>query len=127
MQIFWLPQNICAFIDRTIRDFIWKGNNSKGLNLVNWDTVTKPKQFGGLGVRQARDSNTALLGKLVWAIQTQPNKLWVQLMQQKYIKDTNFLIETYRPGSYVWTSICKAKEVLKGGFKLWLGDGSSSF
>lgn len=48
-------------------------------------------------------------------------------MQQKYIKDTNFLIETYRPGSYVWTSICKAKEVLKGGFKLRLGDGSSSF
>jgi hypothetical protein len=36
MQLNWLPQNICDNIDQTTRNFIWKGNNNKGVHLVNW-------------------------------------------------------------------------------------------
>lgn len=38
----------------------------KGWNLVNRNVVTKPRQYGDFGVRQARATNVALLGKLVW-------------------------------------------------------------
>jgi len=43
MQITWLPQNICDLIDKTICDFIWKNANHKGLNLVSWDKIARPK------------------------------------------------------------------------------------
>ena len=48
IQINWLPQSICDSIDKTTRNFIWKGTNNKGINLVNWNTVTTPKHLGGL-------------------------------------------------------------------------------
>lgn len=28
------------------RDFIWRGNNERGINLVNWSVVTKPRKEG---------------------------------------------------------------------------------
>lgn len=65
MQVCWLPQSVCSHIDKISRDFIWKGSQNKGVNLVNWQKVTQPKVLGGLGIRTAREANTALLGKLV--------------------------------------------------------------
>lgn len=65
MQISWLPQSVCNQIDKISRDFIWKGSQNKGVNLVNWQRVSLPKSLGGLGIRTAREANTSLLGKLV--------------------------------------------------------------
>lgn len=58
--------NVCDRLDKLAREFIWRGNNERGVNLVNWNIVTKPRNVGGLGVRTARLQNIALLGKLIW-------------------------------------------------------------
>ena len=34
MQLAWLFQGICDSIDQTTRNFIWRGNNNKGIHLV---------------------------------------------------------------------------------------------
>jgi len=47
MQLNWLPQNICDNIDQTIRNFIWRGHNNRGVHLVNWKKIASPKQMGG--------------------------------------------------------------------------------
>jgi len=66
MQINWLPQNICDSIDQTTRNFIWRGTNNKGLHLVSWKKIARPRHLGGLDIRPAKEANTCLLGKLVW-------------------------------------------------------------
>jgi len=38
---------------------------SRTWNHVNWNMVTTPKRFGGLGICEARLTNLTLLGKLV--------------------------------------------------------------
>lgn len=38
----------------------------RGIHLVNWEKLTLLRNVGGLGIRKARESNVALLGKLVW-------------------------------------------------------------
>ncbi|MCI14329.1 RNA-directed DNA polymerase (Reverse transcriptase), partial [Trifolium medium] len=91
MQIAWLPQTTCDFIDRMARNFLWKGSSDTGIHLVGWDKITKPKKLGGLGIRKARDANTSLLGKLVWNVHQNSDVLWVQIIQHKYLKEEALL------------------------------------
>ena len=66
MQINWLPQSICDNIDHATYNFIWRGPNDKGIHLVGWNKIARPKHLGGLDIRSAQDANICLLGKLVW-------------------------------------------------------------
>jgi hypothetical protein len=66
MQSLWLPQSVCDYMDKTIRQFLWsKDGHSRGWSMVSWKDVTKSKYKGGLGIRLARDANVASLGKVV--------------------------------------------------------------
>lgn len=105
MQIAWLPQSICALIDKTTRDFIWKGTTDKGIHL------------GGLeqGCAASKRSKYCILGKLVWNLLHNHNKLWVQVLSDKYVKQRDFMQIVDSRGSSVWNSVIKAKAVLKGG------------
>jgi hypothetical protein len=128
MHIAWLPQSICDSIDQTTRNSIWKDSNNKGIHLVGWNKIARPKQCGGLGVRPAREANISLLGKLVWDMVQSSRKLWVDLFSSKYIAGPNFLhFSIPSSSSSTWLSIIRAKDILKEGFSLHGGSGSSSF
>jgi len=44
MQCFKLPSAVATNIDRVSREFFWKKNNTeKGLPLVAWDKICRPK------------------------------------------------------------------------------------
>jgi len=127
MQISWLAQSICAAIDQTTRNFIWKGANDKGVHLVGWNKTAKPRHLGGLGTRKAREANTCLLGKLIWDL-LHNNKLWVSMFSATYISHTNLLnAATKSSSSPTWFSIIRAKNVLFKGYSWRPKSGSSSF
>jgi frataxin-like iron-binding protein CyaY len=128
MQIAWLPQNICDSIDQASRNFIWKNANNKGIHLVSWKKMTKPKKLGGLGLRSARDANICLLGKLVWDILQSKDKLWVNIFSHRYDAGIKILQASDKQGSsHIWSSIIRAKAILREGFTWRVGSGSSSF
>ncbi|KAL6556199.1 hypothetical protein OROGR_005487 [Orobanche gracilis] len=111
-----------------MRSFLWaeSGGNRKW-HLIGWDTITKRKGEGGLGVRDMRLANSALLGKAFWQLCNNPNKLWVKVMRHKYLKrDSLFSVTSSSNSSPVWKGILKARDELKLGFKFRLGDGQSS-
>lgn len=54
---------------------------------VHWDRVGQPKKISGIGIRKAKENNKALIMKLGWGLLTQPDKLWVQILKGKYVKD----------------------------------------
>lgn len=69
MQVFNMPRGITARINQIMRSFIWSGKGGgKGWHLVSWKKLTKPKEYGGLGVHDMDLANTALLGKAVWSL-----------------------------------------------------------
>jgi hypothetical protein len=127
MQIQWLPQGMCDDLDRTVRRFIWKGTGDSGMHLVGWNKISQPRRFGGLGVRIARFQNVSLLGKLIWEILNAPDKLWVKLMSEKYLKGKFVFNVTVSGGSPIWNSISKAICMLKDGFTVKIGNGNSRF
>ena len=57
------------------------------------------------------------------------NKLWVNLLSNNYSSDHNFLHATaaHRNCSPSWSSIIRAKNVLKSGYTWRAGSGNSSF
>ncbi|CAJ2646060.1 unnamed protein product [Trifolium pratense] len=128
MQIAWLPQSICDSIDQTTRTFIWRDSNNKGIHLVGWNKVARPKQYGGLGIRPAREANISLLGKLVWDMVYHSKKLWVDILSCKYVDGPSiFLASNSSSSSPTWASIIQAKNILKDGYTWRAGSRSSSF
>ncbi|MCI29947.1 RNA-directed DNA polymerase (Reverse transcriptase) [Trifolium medium] len=56
------------------------------------------------------------------------NKLWVDLLSSKYTFGPNFLLSNNpSSGSSTWSSIIRAKDILKDGYSWRAGSGSSSF
>jgi hypothetical protein len=63
MCSFKLLIGVIENIDRIKKRCLWRGTNpeKKGGNLAAWSMVQKPKNKGGLGVRNLRLQNDALL------------------------------------------------------------------
>lgn len=69
MQTVRLPQSVISSLDKHTRHCIWGSNDSsRHVHLVNWPTICKTKDLGGLGMKQAGLMNKALLGKLAWQL-----------------------------------------------------------
>lgn len=48
MQFEKLPAWVHNNLDRAISSYVWaKHDGAKGVHLINWDTLTKPKRLGG--------------------------------------------------------------------------------
>jgi hypothetical protein len=64
-----LPSRAIKAIDKIRRSFLWRGKKESmgGRCLVAWNKVTRPKEFGGLGI-----SN---LQKMSWALSLVEKKL----------------------------------------------------
>lgn len=127
MQTHYFPKSVCTRIDSITRNFFWgRGDQQRGWNLVSWQVVTTPRNLGGLGVRDTRLSNLALLGKLVWSKLHERDKLWVQVLTHKYVRQSLWASTNSGTPSITWRSIVQAIENLNGGFKMRLNSGNTS-
>ena len=75
---------------------------------MEWAKVCMPVQKGGLGIRQLRRFNSALLGKWLWRHEMERDALWRKVIEAKYGDEgggwcTKPVLGTY--GVSVWKSI----------------------
>jgi len=49
-----------------------------------WDKVCEPREDGGLGIKDIRFFNDALLGKWIWCLQYEEGGLWKEVFESKY-------------------------------------------
>lgn len=67
LNLFQVPGCVVEEIDRIRRSFFWaKDPIERKLCTIDWNTITKSKQNGGLGVGNIRTRNEALLCKWLW-------------------------------------------------------------
>ncbi|XP_028066585.1 uncharacterized protein LOC114269469 [Camellia sinensis] len=87
MQTMEIPRRVCDQIDKLNRNFLWDNTEDrKKVHLVNWQQVCKSKRNGGLGIRQARVQNLALISKLGWKLTINSDELWCKILKAKYLK-----------------------------------------
>ncbi|GKV36551.1 hypothetical protein SLEP1_g44670 [Rubroshorea leprosula] len=136
MFVHLLPKGLILSLDKIRRNFLWGGGEGKRkTSWVFWDKVCKSKMEEGLGVKELRRFNLALLGKW-WNRLASGNKgLLYRIIKEKYGSvDGHWLEwaqETRHRGSIWWRNICKIDHIdhnkrgwLKEGFKLKMGEGN---
>lgn len=140
MQTTLIPTGVITNMEKLIRGFLW-GNTDreKRCHLIRWDTVTRSKENGGLGIRKLAEMNIAFLAKLGWRLMFEEDSLWIQVFKAKYAIQSADCSE-WRPKSSMsnaWRGILKAVPIIQQGVRKtvrngrntsfwkdnWLGDG----
>jgi hypothetical protein len=104
--------------------FCGKLRSVRYLALISWDKICKPKDEGGIGVRDLKKMNQTLILKLVWQIASQDDKVWIGIMRAKYFSSGS-LWETHdqTPSSALWKAIQSTKHMIKEDISWVIGYG----
>ncbi|CAN0878596.1 Putative ribonuclease H protein At1g65750 [Linum grandiflorum] len=93
---------------------------------MTWERLEIRKDQGGLGFRDIRGFNLALMGKQIWRLIMNPGTLVSRIYKAKYYPTGNIFSAAlgHRP-SFVWRSLCEARSVVHRGLCWKIGDGES--
>ncbi|KAL2250196.1 UNVERIFIED_CONTAM: hypothetical protein Sindi_2493300 [Sesamum indicum] len=85
LQVFPLPAVVIEKIHRLCRNFLWNSRRAP----VAWKEICHPKEEGGLDIRHTQSWNVALLARVLWNIHRKADTLWVQWVNDVYLRDAS--------------------------------------
>jgi len=84
LYFFSIPSSVASRIEKLHRDFLWGGlGEDFKYHLVSLSTVCSPISEGGLGIRNLRTFNKAVLEKLLWRYEHEREALWRSVVDAK--------------------------------------------
>ncbi|GKU93946.1 hypothetical protein SLEP1_g7495 [Rubroshorea leprosula] len=87
MSVYVIPKGIIQSIDKLRKSFLWGGKgDERKINWISWDRMCKKKEEGGLGVRDLRKFNLALMGKWWGRLAESGEGMWKKIIIEKYGK-----------------------------------------
>lgn len=81
-----------------------------------WENVCRDRELGGLGIKDLKAFNLALLGKWCWRMRVDKWGMWYRVWKARYRESEGILRVDGRRGS-VWL---KDVGSLEGGHEGWL-------
>ena len=125
MSCFKLPKGLIKEIEIMIRKFWWGySGDSKKVHWVKWESLCQGKDFGGLGFKEIKKFNEALLAKQVWRMLKNPESLCHRVFKARFFPNCSILeAPNSTSGSYAWKSILSARNVVRKGVVWRIGDG----
>jgi hypothetical protein len=127
MSLFLIPKVLCAEINSQICKFWWSQPGKEvGISWMSWDCMSCSKAAGGMGFRDFKCFNKALLAKQAWRIWKIPDSLVAQQLKAKYYPGNTLLdAQVGRRLSYACRSIHGSCDLLKEGLIWRVGNGCS--
>lgn len=92
MACFLLPKKFCDKLNSYVSKFWWGGDpENKGIHWTSWNRATQSKLQGGLGFRDFKAFNLAMLAKQGWRLTINPHSYWGKFMKGLYFPNSDFL------------------------------------
>ncbi|KAL0301990.1 UNVERIFIED_CONTAM: putative mitochondrial protein [Sesamum radiatum] len=126
MGVFRLPKGVLWDIQSLCADFWWHNRGHRKVHWIAWDKLCARFFEGGLGFREFRPFNQAMLAKQCWRVFTNPHSLLGRLLKARYFPHSSFLDAplSSRP-SLTWRSLLSAKPLMMAGIRWRVSSGSS--
>jgi hypothetical protein len=87
MGFYQLPKGIHRKMDTIRSRFFWRGaEDTFKYHMIRWDSVCRPKDFGGLVIINTHIFNECLLVKWIWKFYHQAESLWGRILKAKYMR-----------------------------------------
>ena len=91
---------------------------------ISWEKLCQLKSEGGMGFKDLKVFNLALLAKLGWQLSKNLNSLTHRVFKAKYFAGCSFLeAQVGRKSSNVWRSIMATRETVEKGSRWCVGNG----
>ncbi|KAL5556024.1 hypothetical protein UlMin_038260 [Ulmus minor] len=119
MNLFKLPSSLIKELHRLCAQFWWGGEPGKRkMHWCTWEKLCSHKADGGMGFRDLRLFNKAILAKQAWRIHSQPTSLVARVLQGFYFHKSSFLqVKVNSSSSFIWRSILWGRELYKQGLR----------
>ena len=103
MSVFQLPMKLCDELDNLYAKFWWgQVGNERKIHWKKWDKLSTSKMKGGMGFRDLRDFNLAMLAKQDWRMIQDNDSMLSKCFKARYFPRSSFLEVKESPGcSYV--------------------------
>ena len=110
-----------------VRQFWWgQVKNEKKVAWMSWERMCLPKDKGGMGFRDLKSFNLAMLAKQGWRLQTNASSLFTRVYKAKYFPNGDFVNAVEgKKASFAWRSIMAAQQLVEQGMRWQVGDGRS--
>ena len=101
LSFFKAPISFCNTITSIQRSFLWAwGRDNKSIPWVSWGKICKPFEEGGLGIKDIRKFNYALMAKWKWRLMSDEKGKWKDILESKYmVTSDNYQV---RPCNHSW-------------------------
>ena len=92
MSCFKLPDSLCNELNSTMSNFWWgQKEKERKMAWMSWKKICTTKEKGGMGFRDLKAFNLALLAKQGWRILKNQNSLVHRIFKAKYFAKKTFL------------------------------------
>ena len=117
----WVPKGILSSIDKLCRNFLWTGSKQDNVSpWVAWDKITKPKEWGGWGIKNLPSFSKSLAAKLAWRL-ISSDYLWASVIKRIYINQGSVLdwirslVKYSKNASIVWKAVVASVQTIERG------------
>lgn len=109
----------------TISNHWWGFENGKRkMHWRSWNWLTTPKFMGGMGFRDMKLFNQAMLGWQCWRLMVDLSSLCARALKGRYYLNGSFMDSSVtRSSSFTWRSLMHGKSLMERGILWRVGDG----
>ena len=127
MSCFKLPDSLCDEMMGMIRNFWWgQKKEERKIAWLSWQKMCEPKCDGGLGFKNLKWFNMALLAKQGWHLQMGGDSLVYRVLKAKYFPMSDFVHASIgHIPSYTWRSLISAQSLVIEGMRWRVGNGAN--
>ncbi|KAL9689246.1 hypothetical protein QQ045_033681 [Rhodiola kirilowii] len=116
MSVYYFPQKNLDDIAKLIGQYWWNKNGRKGISWLSREVMYRKKEGGGIGFKDLRIFNEAILMKICWRMLTQPQLLVSKVLKAWYCQNSDLSYASLKGRlSHIWRGVMKNIQLFWSG------------